>query len=68
MENIIKGHRYIIQLSIKRDSFYYNLWDYIESVKTLKEAKDLCNGLYDDSVHKLQISDLVKNEVIETWG
>ena len=66
-QNIIEGHRYLVQLSIKQDSFMLNLWDYVESVKTLKEAETLCDGLYDKTVHKLQISDLVKNTIVRTW-
>ena len=35
--------------------------------EALKEAKKLCEELYDKSVHKLQISDLVTNIIIRTW-
>ena len=66
-QNIKDGHRYLIQLSIKQDSFLFNMWDYVESAKTLKEAEMLCEGLYDKSVHKLQISDLVTNTIVRTW-
>jgi len=66
-QNIKDGHRYLIQLSIKQDSFLFNMWDYVESAKTLKEAENLCEGLYDKSVHKLQISDLVTNTIVRTW-
>ena len=66
-DNTITGERYLIQLSIKRDSFMFNMWDYVESTKTLKEAENLCEGLYDKTVHKLQISDLVTNTIVKTW-
>ena len=66
-QNIKDGHRYLIQLSIKQDSFLFNMWDYVESSKTLKEAEKLCEGLYDKSIHKLQISDLVTNTIVRTW-
>lgn len=66
-DNTIEGQRYLIQLSIKQDSFMLNMWDYIESRKTLKEAETLCEGLYDKTVHKLQISDLVTDTIIRTW-
>ena len=66
-DNTIKGQRYLIQLSIKQDSFMFNMWDYVESVKTLREAETLCEGLYDKSVHKLQIVDSVTNTVIRMW-
>lgn len=66
-DNTIKGQRYLIQLSIKQDSFMLNMWDYIESRKTLKEAESLCEELYDKTVHKLQISDLVTNTIVRTW-
>ncbi|WP_233898140.1 hypothetical protein [Tenacibaculum piscium] len=66
-QNIVKGHRYLVQLSIKQDSFMLNMWDYVESVKTLKEAEVLCDGLHDKTVHKLQISDLAKNNIVRTW-
>lgn len=65
--NIKKGDRYLIQLSLKLDCYLFNTWDYVESVKTLKEAENLCNGLYDKSVHKLQIFDLVTNTIVRTW-
>ena len=45
----------------------FNMWDYVESAKTLKEAEKLCEGLYDKTVHKLQISDLVTNTIVKTW-
>lgn len=66
-DNTRTGERYLIQLSIKKDSFLFNMWDYVESAKTLKEAEKLCEGLYDKSVHKLQISDLVTNTIVKTW-
>jgi hypothetical protein len=66
-DNTKTGERYLIQLSIKQDSFMFNMWDYVESVKTLKEAERLCEGLYDKTVHKLQISDLVTNTIVKTW-
>lgn len=66
-DNTRTGERYLIQLSIKQDHYLINTWDYVESVKTLKEAEKLCEGLYDKSVHKLQISDLVTNTIIRTW-
>ena len=65
--NIKEGDRYLVQLSIKQDSFLYNFWDYVESFKTLKEAEKICDGLFDKSVHKLQISDIVNNKIIKTW-
>ena len=67
-DNTITGERYLIQLSIKKDSFIYNMWDYVESAKTLKEAEKLCEGLYDKTVHKLQISDLTTNTIVRTWA
>lgn len=66
-DNTRTGERYLIQLSVKRDSFMFNMWDYVESVKTLKEAEKMCEGLYDKTVHKLQISDLVTNNIVKTW-
>tara|TARA_R110000824_G_scaffold265335_1_gene454214 strand:+ start:407 stop:619 length:213 start_codon:yes stop_codon:yes gene_type:complete len=66
-DNTRTGERYLIQLSIKKDSFMFNMWDYVESTKTLKEAEKLCEGLYDKTVHKLQISDLVTNTIVKTW-
>jgi hypothetical protein len=66
-DNTRTGERYLIQLSIKKDSFMFNMWDYVESAKTLKEAEKLCEGLYDKTVHKLQISDLVTNTIVKTW-
>lgn len=66
-DNSKTGERYLIQLSIKQDSFLYNMWDYVESSKTLEEAEKLCEGLYDKSVHKLQISDLLENTIVKTW-
>ena len=66
-DNTRPGERYLIQLSIKKDSFMFNMWDYVESAKTLKEAEKLCVGLYDKTVHKLQISDLVTNTIVKTW-
>ena len=66
-DNTRTGERYLIQLSIKQDSFMFNTWDYVESAKTLKEAEKLCEGLYDKTVHKLQISDLVTNTIVKTW-
>jgi hypothetical protein len=66
-QNIIEGHRYLVQLSIKQDSFLYNLWDYVESFKTLKEAEKVCEGLFDNSVHKLQIVDTVTNSIVKVW-
>ena len=66
-DNTRKGERYLIQLSIKQDSFMFNMWEYLESAKTLKEAEKLCEGLYDKTVHKLQISDLVTNTIVKTW-
>jgi len=66
-DNTRTGERYLIQLSIKQDSFMFNIWDYVESSKTLKEAEKLCEGLYDKTVHKLQISDLVTNTILKTW-
>ena len=66
-DNTRKGERYLIQLSIKQDSFMFNMWDYVESAKTLKEAEKLCEGLYDKTVHKLQISDIVTNTIVRTW-
>ena len=44
-----------------------NMWDYIESIKTLEEANSLCDGLFDKTVHKLQLVDLEKDEIIKTW-
>jgi len=66
-DNTRTGERYLIQLSIKRDSFMFNMWDYVESAKTLKDAEKLCEGLHDKTVHKLQISDLVTNTIVRTW-
>ena len=66
-DNTRTGERYLIQLSIKQDSFMFNTWDYVESAKTLKEAEKLCEGLYDKTVHKLQISDIVTNTIVRTW-
>lgn len=66
-DNTRTGERYLIQLSIKQDSYMFNMWDYVESKKTLKEAEKLCDGLYDKTVHKLQISDLVTNTIVKTW-
>ena len=66
-DNTRKGERYLIQLSVKQDSFMFNMWDYVESVRTLKEAEKLCEGLYDETVHKLQISDIVTNTIVKTW-
>ena len=66
-DNTRTGERYLIQLSIKQDSFMFNMWDYVESAKTLKEAENLCEGLHDKTVHKLQISDLVTNTIVKTW-
>lgn len=66
-DNTRKGERYLIQLSIKQDSFMFNMWDYVESAKTLKEAEKLCEGLFDKTVHKLQISDLITNTIVITW-
>ena len=66
-DNTRPGERYLIQLSIKKDSFMFNMWDYVESAKTLKEAEKICEGLYDKTVHKLQISDLVTNTIVKTW-
>lgn len=66
-DNTIDGQRYLIQLSIKQDSFMLNTWDYVESKKTLKEAETLCEGLYDGTVYKLQIYDLVTNTIVRTW-
>lgn len=66
-ENVIKGYRYLVQLSIKQDHFMLNMWDYIESIKTLEEANSLCDGLFDKTVHKLQLVDLEKDEIIKTW-
>lgn len=40
-QNIKDGHRYLVQLSIKQDHYLFNMWDYVESVKTLKEAEKL---------------------------
>ena len=66
-DNTRTGERYLIQLSVKKDSFMFNMWDYVESAKTLKEAEKLCEGLYDKTIHKLQISDLVTNTIVKTW-
>lgn len=66
-QNIIEGHRYLVQLSIKQNSFLYNLWDYVESFKTLKEAEKVCDKLFDNSVHKLQIADIVTNSIVKVW-
>lgn len=66
-DNTRQGERYLVQLSIKKDSFMFNMWDYVESTKTLKEAEKLCEGLYDKTVHKLQISDIVTNTIVRTW-
>jgi hypothetical protein len=66
-DNTRQGERYLVQLSIKKGSFMFNMWDYVESVKTLKEAEKLCEGLYDKTVHKLQITDIVTNTIIRTW-
>ena len=66
-DNTRTGERYLIQLSVKKDSFMFNMWDYVESAKTLKEAEKLCEGLYDKTIHKLQISDLVTNTILKTW-
>jgi len=66
-DNTRQGERYLVQLSINRDSFILNTWDYVESTKTLKEAENLCEGLHDKTVHKLQISDIVTNTIIRTW-
>lgn len=60
-------NRYIIQLSIVKDSWMYNFWDYTETVATLEEAEAICDGLYDKSVHKLQIADLQENVVLKVW-
>lgn len=30
-DNTRTGERYLIQLSIKQDSFMFNTWDYVES-------------------------------------
>lgn len=66
-DNTRQGERYLVQLSINQDSFVFNMWDYVESAKTLKEAEKLCEGLYDKTVHKLQISDTVTNTIVRTW-
>ena len=66
-DNTRQGERYLVQLSIKKDSFMFNMWDYVESTKTLKESEKLCEGLYDKTVHKLQISDIVTNTIVRTW-
>lgn len=66
-DNPRQGERYLVQLSIKQDSFLFNVWDYVESTKTLKEAEKLCEGLFDKTVHKLQISDTVTNTIVKTW-
>ncbi len=67
-QNIKEGHRYLVQLSIEQDSPLFNCWDYVESFKTLKEAENICNGLFDKSVHKLQIADLVKNTIVKIYS
>jgi len=66
-QNINPGHRYLIQLSVKQDHFLYNTWDYVESIKSFNEAESLCESLFDDSIHKLQIADLVTNAIVRTW-
>lgn len=60
-------NRYLIQLSIKLNSPLFNCWDYVESKSTLEECLTLCEGLFDKSVHKLQIADIKKNRIIKTW-
>ena len=64
---IQEGHRYLIQLSIKLNSPLFNLWDHVESRETLEECLHVCEGLFDKSVHKLQIADIKKNRIIKTW-
>lgn len=59
--------RYLVQLSIKIDHYLYNMWDHIEEFETLEEAEEICRDLFDNSVHKLQISDKVNNKIIKTW-
>ncbi len=64
---IDETHNFLVQVSIKCDHYMINLWDYVKSFETKEDAFEMCDGLYDESIHKVQISDINKNEVLKVW-
>lgn len=61
-------NRYLVQISFKttRTCIFAKLWDIVEEVKTLYEAKSY-KELIDDTVDKAQVVDTVTNQVVERW-
>jgi len=77
-ENIKKGDRYLIRLKLKKDDkyliqlklkknyFMFNTWDYIESYNNKNKALKVFDDLYDESVHKIELVDIITNSIIKS--
>jgi hypothetical protein len=62
-------YRYYLQVKFRNngDPHWFRTWDINEPFKSLSDCKRMAEGMLDDTVEKMRISDAVKNDIYKQY-